>query len=61
MGRVSQDFEHFRRQAAMLVVDGGRSVRDVALELDVDQETLRNGGRCAQAGAGHARWAGQGR
>jgi transposase len=26
----------------MLVVDGGRSVRDVARELDVNHETLRN-------------------
>ena len=42
MGRVSKDSEEFRRQAAMLVVDGGRGVRDVARELDVNHETLRN-------------------
>jgi transposase len=34
--------EEFKRQAASLVVDGGRSVRDVARELDVNHETLRN-------------------
>ncbi|MGY1673860.1 MULTISPECIES: transposase [unclassified Geodermatophilus] len=42
MGRVSKYSEEFRRQAAMLVVDGGRGVRDVARELDVNHETLRN-------------------
>ena len=42
MGRVSQYSDEFRRQAAMLVVDGGRAVRDAARELDVNHETLRN-------------------
>lgn len=42
MGRVSQYSEEFRRQAAMLVVDGSRSLRDVARELGVNHETLRN-------------------
>ncbi len=42
MGRVSKYPEEFRRQAAALVVDGGRGVRDVARELDVNHETLRN-------------------
>ena len=43
MGRVSKYSEKFRRQAAMLVViDGGRGVRDVARELDVNHDTLRN-------------------
>lgn len=39
---VEQVSEEFKRQAASLVIDGGRSVRDVARELGVDQETLRN-------------------
>lgn len=34
--------EEFKRQAASLVVDGGRGVRDVARELGVNHETLRN-------------------
>ncbi len=42
MGRVSRYPEEFRRQAASLVVDGGRGVRDVARELDINHETLRN-------------------
>jgi transposase len=42
LGRVSKYSEEFRRQAAMLVVDGHRPVRDVARELDVNHETLRN-------------------
>ncbi len=42
MGRVSKYSEEFRRQAAMLVVDGQRQVREVARELDVNHETLRN-------------------
>ncbi|MGY2004631.1 transposase [Blastococcus sp. SYSU DS1024] len=42
MGRVSKYSEEFRRQAAMLVVDGHRPVREVARELDVNHETLRN-------------------
>ncbi|WP_106279710.1 transposase [Geodermatophilus tzadiensis] len=39
--RVSKYSEESRRQAAMLVA-GGRGVRDVARELDVNHETLRN-------------------
>ena len=42
MGRVSKYSEEFRRQAGMLVVDGHRPVREVARELDVNHETLRN-------------------
>jgi transposase len=42
LGRVSKYSEEFRRQAAMLVVDGHRPVREVARELDVNHETLRN-------------------
>ncbi len=42
MGRVSKYPEEFRRQAASLVVDGHRPVREVARELDVNHETLRN-------------------
>lgn len=42
MGRVSKYSEEFRRQAAMLVVDARRPVREVARELDVNHETLRN-------------------
>jgi transposase len=42
LGRVSKYPEEFRRQAASLVVDGGRGVRDVAREFDINHETLRN-------------------
>jgi transposase len=42
LGRVSKSSEEFRRQAAMLVVDARRPVREVARELDVNHETLRN-------------------
>jgi transposase len=42
LGRQSKYPEEFRRQAASLVVDGGRGVRDVARELDKNHETLRN-------------------
>jgi len=42
LGRASKYLEEFRRQAAMLVVDGHRPVRDVARELDFNHETLRN-------------------
>jgi transposase len=42
LGRVSKYSEEFRRQAAMLVVDARRPVREVARELDVNHETLRN-------------------
>jgi len=42
MGRVSKYPLEFRQQAAALVVDGGRGVRDVARELGINHETLRN-------------------
>ena len=42
MGRQSKYPEEFRRQAAMLVVDGQRPAREVARELGVNHETLRN-------------------
>ena len=42
MGRVSRYPEEFRRNAAALVIEGGRSVRNVAHELGVNHETLRN-------------------
>lgn len=34
--------EEFRRQAAALVLDSGRTIRDVGRELGVNHETLRN-------------------
>ncbi|GIJ06786.1 transposase [Spirilliplanes yamanashiensis] len=34
--------QEFRRQAVALVLDSGRPVRDVAKELGVNHETLRN-------------------
>jgi transposase len=34
--------EEFRRDAARLVIDSGRSLRDVGLELSVNSETLRS-------------------
>jgi transposase len=42
LGRVSKYSEEFRRQAAMLVLDGHRPAPEVARELDVNHETLRN-------------------
>ena len=42
MGRQSKYPEEFRRQAAMLVVDGQRPAREVARELGVNHETLHN-------------------
>ena len=42
MGRQSKYPEEFRRQAASLVVDGGRGVRDVSREVGIKHETLRN-------------------
>lgn len=42
MGRTSTYPIEFRQQAASLVLDGGRSVRDVARELGINHETLRN-------------------
>ena len=42
MVRQSKYPEEFRRQAAALVLDSGRSIRDVARELGVNHETLRN-------------------
>ena len=37
MGRRSKVSEKFRRNAAQLALDGGRSVREVARELGVDR------------------------
>lgn len=42
MGRVSKYPPEFRDQAVALVLDGNRGVRDVARELGVNHETLRN-------------------
>jgi transposase len=42
MTRPSRYPEEFRRQAAALVLDSGRSVRDVGREIGVNHETLRN-------------------
>ncbi|TXR51263.1 transposase [Quadrisphaera setariae] len=42
MGRTSTYPIEFRHQAASLVIDGHRSVRDVARELGINHETLRN-------------------
>ena len=42
MGRVSRYSEEVRRQAAVVVGDGGRGVRDIARGFDVNHETLRN-------------------
>jgi transposase len=42
MGRRSQYPEEFRQRAARLVLDSGRSIRDVAAELGINHETLRN-------------------
>ena len=42
MGRRSKYPEEFRRNAAALVLDTGRSARDVGRELGVNHETLRN-------------------
>jgi transposase len=42
MTRPSRYPEEFRRQAAALVLDSGRSVREVGREIGVNHETLRN-------------------
>jgi transposase len=42
MPRRSKYPEEFRRNAAQLVLDGNRPIRDVARELGVNHETLRN-------------------
>jgi transposase len=42
LARQSKHPEGFRRQAAALVLDSGRTIRDVARELGVNHETLRN-------------------
>ncbi|WP_369133616.1 transposase [Modestobacter sp. I12A-02662] len=42
MGRRSKYPEEFRQRAAQLVLDSRRSVRDVASELGISHETLRN-------------------
>lgn len=41
MGRQSKYPEEFRRKAAALVLDSGRSTRDAGRELGVNHETLR--------------------
>ncbi|TWG12001.1 transposase [Micromonospora palomenae] len=42
MARQSKYPGEFRRQAAALVLDSGRTIRDVGRELGVNHETLRN-------------------
>ena len=42
MGRRSRYPEECRQRAAQLVLDSRRSVREVAAELRVNHETLRN-------------------
>ena len=42
MGRRSKYPEEFRQRAAQLVLDSRHSVREVAGELGVNHETLRN-------------------
>jgi transposase len=43
VGRRSKYPEEFRQRAAQLVLDSRRSVREVAGELGINHETLRNG------------------
>jgi transposase len=43
VGRRSKNPEEFRQRAAQLVLDSRRSVREVAGELGINHETLRNG------------------
>jgi transposase len=42
MARRSQYPEEFRQRAAQLVLDSHRSIRDVAAELGINDERLRN-------------------
>jgi transposase len=42
VGRRSKYPEEFRQRAAQLVLDSRRSVREVAGELGINHETLRN-------------------
>jgi transposase len=42
VGRRSKYPEEFRQRAAQLVLDSRRSIREVAAELGVNHETLRN-------------------
>ena len=42
MGQRRRYPEEFRRRAAQLVLDSGRSIRSVAAELGINPETLRN-------------------
>jgi hypothetical protein len=68
MGRQSKYPEEFRRNAAALVLDSGRSTRDVGRELGVNHETLRNwvqalrrerqDGAAAGAGTNASSWPG---
>jgi transposase-like protein len=39
---VEASTEEFRRNAAKLALDGGRSIRDAARELGINHKTLRN-------------------
>jgi len=48
MPRTSKYPEEFRRQAAALVLDSGRSTRDVGRELGINHETLRDWGGCPE-------------
>jgi len=59
LGRQSKYPEEFRRQAAMLVVDGQRPAREVARELGVNHETLRNWVDGLKTRTSRARWADQ--
>ena len=53
MGRQSKYPEEFRRQAAMLVVDGQRPAREVACELGVPGLRSRNPGSVYPAAGQH--------
>jgi transposase InsO family protein len=51
MGRRSKYPEEFRRNAAKLALEGGRSVREVARELGVNHEPCGIGSRCCAGSA----------
>lgn len=57
MARQSKYPEEFRRQAAALVLDSGRAIRDVARELDVNHETFQIIGRLDDPHGLHDLWA----
>jgi transposase len=50
MGRRSQYPEEFRQRAALSVIERRRSIREVAAELGINHETLRNWGERREAG-----------